>query len=93
MVEPQLEGDNDAYLVFTTSWARPNASFSFFLQLLLFPYSIGFLPMEANLDFRHLPCGGWEGGLSSQLPSCAMSKITLGHNPKDWCALAPVWSA
>jgi hypothetical protein len=22
-----------------------------------------------------------------------MSKITLGHNPKGWWALAPVWAA
>jgi hypothetical protein len=50
MAEPQLEGDNDAYLIFTTLWAGPNALFSFFLQLLLFPYSIGFLLLMLEGD-------------------------------------------
>jgi hypothetical protein len=44
-------------------------------------------------NFRPYHCGGWKGGLSSPLPSCAMSKMTLGHNPKGWWALALVWAA
>jgi hypothetical protein len=53
MVEQQLEGHEDADLVFTTLWAMPDldlvSSFNFSSSLLSWFSS----PMEANLDFFH----------------------------------------
>jgi hypothetical protein len=93
MVE-QLEGDKDADLMSSQPCGQGPAldsvssfNFSSFFSLLVF-FSNGGYP-----DFCPSHYGGWKGGLSSPFPSYAMSKMTLGHNPKGWWALAPVWAA
>jgi hypothetical protein len=94
MVEQHLEGDEDAYLMSSQPCGQGPAldlassfNFSSFSTLLVF-FSNGGYP-----DFRPSHYGGLKGGLSSPFPSCAMSKMTLGHNPKDWWDLAPAWAA
>jgi hypothetical protein len=83
MVEQQLEGDKDADLMSSQPCGQgpvldsaSSFNFSSFSSLLVF-FSNGGYP-----DFRPCHCGGWKGGLSSPFPSCAKSKMTLGHNPK-----------
>jgi hypothetical protein len=94
LVEQQLEGDKVADLMSSQPCGQGPAldsassfDFSSFSSLL------GFFSNRGYLDFRPCHCGGWKGGLSSLFPSCAMSKMTLGHNPKGWWALAPIWAA
>jgi hypothetical protein len=43
MVEPQLEGDKVAYLIFTTLLATPMLDLASSFRLLLFSSSLGFL--------------------------------------------------
>jgi hypothetical protein len=63
MAEQQFKGDNNADLVFTTLWARPDAWFSFFLQLSHFPLSLDFLlQIEAILDLLCLQWVVWLDG-------------------------------
>jgi hypothetical protein len=90
MVEQQLERDKDADLMSSqpcgqgpTLDSASSFNFSSFSSLLVF-FSNGGYP-----NFRPYHCDGWKGRLSSPFPSCAMSKMTLGHNPKGWWALAP----
>jgi hypothetical protein len=81
MVEQQLEGDKDADLMSLQPCGQGPAldsasSFNFS------SFSSLFFSNGGYLDFHPCHCCGWKGGLSSPFPSCAKSKMTLGHNPK-----------
>jgi hypothetical protein len=83
LVEQQLEGYKVADLMSAQPYGQDPtldtaSSFNFSSYLLSWFSS----PMEAILIFVLYHCGGWKGGLSSPFPSCAKSKMTLGHNPK-----------
>jgi hypothetical protein len=94
MVEQQLEGDKIADLMPSQPYGQgPALDLASSFNFSSFPSLLVFFSNEAILDFHHSHYGSWKGGLSSPFPSCAMSKIILGHNPKGWWALAPVWVA
>jgi hypothetical protein len=84
LVKQQLEGDKVVDLKSSQPCGQDPeldsaSSFNFSSSLLSWFSS----PIEAILIFVLFHCGGWKGGLSSPFPSCAKSKMTLGHNPKD----------
>jgi hypothetical protein len=83
LVEQQLEGDKVADLISSQLCGQdPELDLASSFNFSSFLLSWFYFPMEAILIFRPCHCGGWKGGLLSPFPSCAKSKMTLGHNPK-----------
>jgi hypothetical protein len=64
MVESPLEGGKVVDMNFTTLGRNTRCLMaSFFLQLPLFPFSLGFIlssPMETNIEFSSLLLAGWD---------------------------------
>jgi hypothetical protein len=90
MMGRQLEGDKVVVLVFTTLWERSGASFSLFLQLLLFSSLLVFFSNEGCPRFSslHLLVSRWGPDIlfpHMQYWKQPISKIiiletTLSHN-------------
>ena len=97
MVEQQLEGDKVADLGLGNLVAAPvveiqalPSTFLLFSSLLVFFIKGGW---RLSWIFVTPSSGGWKEDLSLPFPHVQCPKMTLGHNPKGWWALAPIWAA
>jgi hypothetical protein len=93
-VEQQLEGDKVADLMSSQPCGQDPeldsaSSFNFSSSILSWFSS----PMEAILIFILATVVAGKEAYHPLFPLCAISKMTIGHNPKGWWALAPAWAA